>query len=62
MTHKPSTPMSRAEVEDIADRAVEDGEHAVVAACQVLLRGASDDERREALREVKAYVREIRGW
>lgn len=60
MTHRE---LDREELEQIADRAAEDGEHAIVAACQVLLRTQSTpDERRESLRDVRAYMREIRGW
>ena len=52
--------MTRDEIERLADRAAEDGEHSVVGHCQVLLRStSSDEERRESLEVVEAYMREL---
>jgi hypothetical protein len=55
--------MTREDLESLADRAAEDGEHSVVGACQVLLRrDSSDEDREEAETQVREYAEQIRGW
>lgn len=51
-------------LELLADRAAEDGEHSVVAACQLLLgwrENVTPAERRSAQRQVSAYRAAISG-
>lgn len=47
-------------LDDLGDRAAEDGEHGVVGAYQVLCRsGSTEEERREAAQELEAYLDRI---
>jgi hypothetical protein len=51
---------SREQLDSLADRAAEDGEHSVVAAYQVLTRsGSTEAEKRAARRELEAYLESI---
>jgi hypothetical protein len=52
--------MDRDTIEQLAQRAAEDGEHAIVAECQVLLSSCSSDEdKRSARKAVRAYRDEL---
>jgi hypothetical protein len=52
--------VSRTDLDALADRAAEDGDHAIVAAYQVATRSdSSPQERRAALRRLKAYLRSL---
>lgn len=51
---------SRAQLDSLADRAAEDGEHSVVAAYQAMVSSySSENDRREACRELEAYLESI---
>ena len=63
MNKQTSLKLTKSEIENVADCAAEHGEHAIVAACQVLLSSyASEEELRDARRQVRAYIEAIQGY